>query len=210
MSSEVVGAEQQFGVGASAEGFRLVAESTCKSHARAGIKPGFRLIVDVDTRILASKILVLKQDFFVCWECVVARAVSELLSGESEADSRLDFGTGCIEAELERSPSAVDVDFGGLTVDAALPDLVDSAVEETPKFEWDLISVKCHFDWPPPVGVARDASCWWRDSHLFHKEVKAADVWESLLESVGFDVGGGTDREITSHEKPNPSRVGGC
>ncbi len=112
MSSEVVGAEQQFGVGASAEGFRLVAESTCKSHARAGIKPGFRLIVDVDTRILASKILVLKQDFFVCWECVVARAVSELLFGESEADSRRDFGTGCIEAELERSPSAVDVDFG--------------------------------------------------------------------------------------------------
>ncbi len=47
-------------------------------------------------------------------------------------------------------------------------------------------------------------------THLFHKEVKAADVWESLLESVGFDVGGGTDREIKSHEKPNPPRVGGC
>ena len=135
---------------------------------------------------------------------------SHVGSGESEADSRLDFGTGCIEAELERSPSAVDVDFGGLTMDAALSDLVDSAVEETTKFEWDLISVKSHFDWPPPVGVARDASCWWRDSHLFHKEVKAADVWESLLESVGFDVGGGTDREIKSHEKSNPPRVGGC
>ena len=74
----------------------------------------------------------LKQDFFVCWECVVERVVSELLSGESEADSRFDLGTGCIEAELERILSAVDVDFGGLTVDAALPDLVDSALKRPP------------------------------------------------------------------------------
>ena len=59
-------------------------------------------------------------------------------------------------------------------MDTALSDLVESAVEETHKFEWDLISEK------------------------------------SLLESVGFDVGGGTDREIKSDEKPNPPRVGGC
>ena len=115
-----------------------------KCHACTAIKPSFRLVVEVDTRVLAGEISTLAHDIFGVWQCIVMRSICSLFRSEFETDTRLDSRAGCVETQLERCPSPVDINFRRFAVDSLLPDFFDCTGEKSSKFEWDLVNMETH------------------------------------------------------------------